>query len=221
METFSALLALCAGNSPVTGEFPWQRPGLDVFLICAWINGWVNNREAGDWRRHRAHYDVTVMEMEEPSLWLPNIPIQWIIPPFMKSPDDWDSTDYFCTTSFFIYACYGWIARPNKMTFYICNAGSLYGNNSVSFILLKIFHRFSSFVLLFWYSKTIYIPAYNGDKWTTFQYLWGCTVHLTHLPLYKMTAISQTIFLDVFLWMKSFVFWLKFQAEVCSLGSNW
>ena len=35
METFSALLALCAGNSPVTGEFPSQRPvtrSFDVFL---------------------------------------------------------------------------------------------------------------------------------------------------------------------------------------------
>ena len=30
-------------------------------LICAWINAWVNNREAGDFRRHRAHYDATVM----------------------------------------------------------------------------------------------------------------------------------------------------------------
>ena len=30
-------------------------------LICAWINGWVNNGEAGDLKRHRAHYDVTVM----------------------------------------------------------------------------------------------------------------------------------------------------------------
>ena len=64
METFSALLALCAGNSPVTCEFPSQRRvarSFDVFLICAWINGWVNNREAGDLRRHGAHYDVTVM----------------------------------------------------------------------------------------------------------------------------------------------------------------
>ena len=38
METFSALLALCAGNSPVTGEFPSQRPvtqSFDVFLgLC-------------------------------------------------------------------------------------------------------------------------------------------------------------------------------------------
>ena len=35
METFSASLALCAGNSPVTGEFPSQRPvtrGFDVFF---------------------------------------------------------------------------------------------------------------------------------------------------------------------------------------------
>ena len=30
-------------------------------LICAWINGWVNAREAGDSRCHCAHYDVTVM----------------------------------------------------------------------------------------------------------------------------------------------------------------
>ena len=65
METFSALLAICAGNSPVTGEIPTQIPtwrGALIFsLICAWINGWVNNGEAGDLRCHRAHYDVTVM----------------------------------------------------------------------------------------------------------------------------------------------------------------
>ena len=31
------------------------------FLWSAWINGWVNNREAGDLRRYRAHYNVIVM----------------------------------------------------------------------------------------------------------------------------------------------------------------
>ena len=121
METFSPLLAICVGNSSVTGEFPAQLPvtrSFDVFftghlcgefishrwiprtkasdaelwcflywpfvrgihrspvnsphkgqwrgalmfsLICSWINGWVNNREAGDLRRHRTDYDVTVM----------------------------------------------------------------------------------------------------------------------------------------------------------------
>ena len=121
METFSALLVICAGNSPVPvarqpvlpgtqryhmaplmmtslkgnifrvtghlcGEFTgkhlprnWpfvqgihrspvnsphkgQRRGALMFsLICVSINGWVNNREAGDLRRYHAHYDVTVM----------------------------------------------------------------------------------------------------------------------------------------------------------------
>ena len=38
METFSVLLALCAGNSPVAGEFPSHRPvtqSFDVFFdLC-------------------------------------------------------------------------------------------------------------------------------------------------------------------------------------------
>ena len=58
METFSALLVICEGNSPVNSEFPAQGPvtrSFDIFFICAWINDWVNNREADDFRRHLAH----------------------------------------------------------------------------------------------------------------------------------------------------------------------
>ena len=65
METFSALLVLCAGNSPVPENSPHKgqwRGALMFSLICTWINDWVNNREAGDLRRHRGHYDVNVME---------------------------------------------------------------------------------------------------------------------------------------------------------------
>ena len=64
METFSALLAICAGNSPVTGEFPSQRPvtrSSGVSFDLRLNNGWVNNHEAGDLGRYRAHYDVIVM----------------------------------------------------------------------------------------------------------------------------------------------------------------
>ena len=64
METFSALLALCAGNSPVPVNSPHKGQWLGALmfsLICARINDWVNNREAGDLRRHRGHYDVSVM----------------------------------------------------------------------------------------------------------------------------------------------------------------
>ena len=62
METFSALLAICAGNSPVPAEFAHkgQRRGALMFSwICTRINGLVNNREAGELRRHRAHYAVS------------------------------------------------------------------------------------------------------------------------------------------------------------------
>ena len=51
MEAFSALLALCAGNSPVPVNSPYKgqwRGALMFSLICAWINDWVINREAGD-----------------------------------------------------------------------------------------------------------------------------------------------------------------------------
>ena len=58
-------MSLCAGNSPVPVN-SLQRPvarSFDVFfaLRLNWINGWVNNREAGDLRRHRGHYSANVM----------------------------------------------------------------------------------------------------------------------------------------------------------------
>ena len=45
-------------NSPHKGQ--WRR-ALVFSLICVWVSGWVNSREAGDLRRYRAHYDVTAM----------------------------------------------------------------------------------------------------------------------------------------------------------------
>ena len=74
-ETDVIMMTLSNGNifrvtGPLCGEFTghrWiphkgQRCGALIFsLICAWINDWVNNREAGDLRRHRTHNDVIVM----------------------------------------------------------------------------------------------------------------------------------------------------------------
>ena len=63
METFSALLALCAENSPVPGEFPTQRPvtrSFDVFFDLR-LNkrlskqpwGWWFETPSWSWWRHR------------------------------------------------------------------------------------------------------------------------------------------------------------------------
>ena len=71
METCSASLAFVRGihrrlrgihRSPVNSPHTDQWRGALMFsLICAWTGSWVNNQDAGDLRRHRAHYDVTVM----------------------------------------------------------------------------------------------------------------------------------------------------------------
>ena len=51
---------LLCGNTPVTGEFPAQRPVTQSFGVFFDLR-WANNGDAGDLRRHRAHYDVIVM----------------------------------------------------------------------------------------------------------------------------------------------------------------
>ena len=62
METFSALLAICMGNSPLNSLHKGQWRGALMFsLTCAWMNSSVNNRKASYLRCHCAHYDVTVM----------------------------------------------------------------------------------------------------------------------------------------------------------------
>ena len=57
-------------NSPCKGQW---RGSLMFSLICVWLNGWVNNREAGDLRRYRAHCDVTVMSWSTGSIHLRNV----------------------------------------------------------------------------------------------------------------------------------------------------
>ena len=49
METFSASLALCAGNSPVSGEFPAQRPVTWSFDVLFDMR--PNKRLSKQWRR--------------------------------------------------------------------------------------------------------------------------------------------------------------------------
>ena len=67
METFPRYWPFVRGipraavNSPHKGQW---RGALIFSVICVWINGWVNNGEAGDLRRYRAHYYVSVMPLK-------------------------------------------------------------------------------------------------------------------------------------------------------------
>ena len=69
METFSALLALCAGNSPVTGEFRTPRPvtrSFDVFFDLR-LNKRLSKQTTRCWFEAHDHYDVIVMYPANPS----------------------------------------------------------------------------------------------------------------------------------------------------------
>ena len=72
METFSASFVRGIHRSPVNSPHKGQPRGVLMFsLICTWINGCVNNREAGGLRRHRAHFDVTVMAVPRDTTTMP------------------------------------------------------------------------------------------------------------------------------------------------------
>ena len=65
---------LC-GEFTGPGEFPAQRPVtriFDVFFDLRWMKDWINNREAGDLRRHRGHYYVIVMTNLTDGFWSDN-----------------------------------------------------------------------------------------------------------------------------------------------------
>ena len=68
-QWISRILVRGIHRSPVNSPHKGQWRGALMFpLICAWINGCINNREAGDLRRYRAHYDVIVMTTDTPYL---------------------------------------------------------------------------------------------------------------------------------------------------------
>ena len=62
LRQFSMMTSSNGNIFRVTGPLCWEFTGPRGALIYAWINDWVNNREAGDLRRHRAHYEVIEMQ---------------------------------------------------------------------------------------------------------------------------------------------------------------
>ena len=71
------LLAIYVRNSPVTSEYPKQRPvmrSIDIFFDLH-LNKCMS--EAGGLRRHRAYYDITVMKLENAVIFIGNHHIIW------------------------------------------------------------------------------------------------------------------------------------------------
>ena len=101
-ETFSALLVICAGihRSPVNSPHKGQWCGAMMYsLFGAWINGWVNNGEAGDLRRHRAIMTSQCSNVYSKSPWTR---VLWHCPsrgPSFVMEDRHDSSLFWCGLS--------------------------------------------------------------------------------------------------------------------------
>ena len=92
---------LC-GEFTSPGKFPTQsqwRGALMFSLICVYLNGWVNNHEAGDLRRYCAHYDVILMQSSEILVTCSGNP------PMTDGPDSLKRTLYLCH-NVLMYICY-------------------------------------------------------------------------------------------------------------------
>ena len=75
-------------RSPVNSPHKGQWQGALIFTsICVRINGWVNNRDAGDLRRHRAHYDAIVMNYDINKIWQSSNCFQRFLPTFWQRYD--------------------------------------------------------------------------------------------------------------------------------------
>ena len=100
MEIFSALLAICAGNSPVTGEFPTQRPvtrSFDVYfdlrpkerLSKQWWGWWFETLSRSLWRHRNVHkcsaWCVTVPSRNDDMAWK-RVPLFPIVRRIHRSP---------------------------------------------------------------------------------------------------------------------------------------
>ena len=80
METFSALLAICAGNSPATGEFPAQRPVTRSFAVFFDLhqNKRLSKQKWGWWfeiasRQLWRHCNVLNEDKNIPNIFIGNI----------------------------------------------------------------------------------------------------------------------------------------------------
>ena len=118
-------------NSPHKGQW---RGALMFTLICARINGWVNNREAGDLRRYRTHYDVIVMMWARPWHWMWRRINEWLCERILEwvNVRDWVSADAWPRVRIVKWANFLLLKQTRSYCMYI-DEGTQWGKHSSNY----------------------------------------------------------------------------------------
>ena len=179
-------------------------------LICAWINDLVNNREAGDLRCHRGHYDVNVMKK----------PISIEIVIFYELPCIDVYIYYLGIICCFNFIMWNLFTFPPQMNIWSQNGTNQYSR----LLLIRITH---SLQLLRYVSKfplsNQYISIQNAKcNQSTLQAVslyivtyWG---QVAHLYAYNRSTLNQIrVYREVIAWINAE---LSLVGTVCIKETN-
>ena len=124
-------------------------------MICVWINGWVNNREAGDLERCRAHYEVSVMLF----LFEPDSEINWFT--------YWYVTQS-CSLQCLQMAWQPLRGVPSEQTWL-----SQWGRNKIATIYQTTFSNAFSGIKMYEFRLIFHWSLFLGFELTIFQHWFG------------------------------------------------
>ena len=204
METFSTLV-----TGPLWRESTGHRwipltkavtQSFHFSSICAITSVWVNSWDAGALRRHRAHYDVTVMySVSNRTL---HIPSSWKFRGMLALSLSQNFTLLVLACSQVFTASYASLSRQNEV------------HRVAKFslrLILNIFTNCSAWCMAMAYyvnGKAVWIQR---SDWDTTRFL---KMQLTHLPWPKWPPFHRRYFQMHFREWKDFSIWLKFHFSL-------
>ena len=160
-------------NSPHKGQ--WCGALIISLIWATWISGWVNNRDAGDFRRHRSLYDVTVM------FWHQSDNASWVI---IHSRDHigpclWIRKVKWQQTCRYHWLCYRWVVDSSSWPCFLkfcCETKTYIVSSLPTICIIKEF----VFVIYNGYYQSMPSTCFNcvsrQGTWDLISLLYSCII---------------------------------------------
>ena len=151
-------------QSPVNSPHKGQWRGALIFsLICVWINGWLNNGEAGDLRRYRAHYDVSDMMMDR-VITPPDCVTTALVMGIQSLSDSSPNYSHFYHKTLMTGGCCGYCGTYNRCRNVLGGRTTIYHNNLSLYIFIVVCTPTLNILLLMAYITNHTCVFHNWDQ---------------------------------------------------------